>query len=55
MSQKQGEVIHAVNSQLTYIKKMDATVKNDHEAIANWFNILKDFALKSQEKFQKKP
>jgi hypothetical protein len=32
---------------------MDVTVKTDHEAIANWSNILKDFALKSQEKFQK--
>ena len=32
---------------------MDATVRTDHEAIANWSVILKDFALKSQEKFQK--
>jgi hypothetical protein len=53
MSHKQGEIIHAVNHQLTYIKQMDATVKTDHEAIANWSYILKDFAIKSQEKFQK--
>jgi uncharacterized coiled-coil protein SlyX len=53
LCQKQGDVIHALNHQLTYIKQMDVTVKTDHEAIANWSNILKDFALKSQEKFKK--
>ena len=53
LSQKQGEVVHALNHQLTYIKQMDATVRTDHEAIANWSMILKDFALKLQEKFQK--
>ena len=53
LSQKQGEVVHALNHQLTYIKQMDATVRTDHEAIANWSMILRDFALKSQEKFQK--
>jgi len=53
LSQKQGEVVHALNHQLTYIKQMDATVRTDHEAIANWSMILRDFALKSQKKFQK--
>jgi len=53
LSQKQGEVIHALNHQLTYIKQMDGTVKTDHEAIANWSFVLKYFALKSLEKFQK--
>jgi hypothetical protein len=53
MRDKQGEVIHSVNSQLTYIKQMDATVKTVHEAIGNWSYVLKDIALKSQEKFQK--
>ena len=53
LSQKQGEVVHALNHQLTYIKQMDATVRTDHEAIANWSMIVRDFALKSQEKFQK--
>jgi len=53
LSQKQGEVVHALNHQLTYIKQMDATVRTDHVAISNWSMILKDFALKSQEKFQK--
>jgi hypothetical protein len=53
LSHKQGDVIHAVNRQLTYIKQMDVAVKTFHEAIANWSNILKDFALKSQDKFQK--
>ena len=43
LSQKQGEVVHALNHQLTYIKQMDATVRNDHEAISNWSMILKDF------------
>ena len=32
---------------------MDATVRTDHEAISNWSLILKDFAIKTQEKFQK--
>ena len=49
LSQKQGDVVHALNHQLTYIKQMDATVKTDHEAVANWSYVLKDFALKSQE------
>jgi len=53
LSQKQGEAVHALNHQLSYIKQMDATVRTDHEAISNWPLILKDFALKSQEKFQK--
>jgi len=53
LSHKQGEVIHAVNQQLTYFKQMESTVKFDHEALANWSFILRDFATKSQEKFQK--
>jgi hypothetical protein len=53
LSQKQGDVLPALNHQLTYVKRMDATVKTDHEAIANWSYVLKEFALKSQEKFQK--
>ena len=53
LHQKQSEVVHALNHQLTYIKQMDTTVRNDHEAIVNWSMILKDFALKSEEKFQK--
>jgi len=36
LSQKQGEVVHALNHQLTYIKQMDTTVRTDHEAISNW-------------------
>ena len=28
-------------------------VRTDHEAIANWSYVLKDFALKEQDKFQK--
>ena len=52
-SQKQGEVVHALNHQLTYIKQMDATVRTVHETIANWSMIFRDFALKSQETFQK--
>jgi len=54
LSQKQSEVVHALNHHLTYIKQMDTTVRTDHEAIANWSMILKDFALNSQEKFQKR-
>ena len=53
LSQKQGDVVHGLNHQLTYIKQMDATVRTDHEATSNWSLILKDFAIKSQEKFQK--
>ena len=53
LSQKQGEVIHVLNQQLTYFKQMDSTVKIEHDAIANWSYILKNFAIKSQEKFQK--
>jgi len=40
LSQKQGEVIHVVNQQLTYFKQMESTVKTDHDAIANWSCIL---------------
>jgi hypothetical protein len=50
---KQGEVIHALNHQLMYFKQMGDTVRIDHDAIANWSYILKDFAKKSQENFQK--
>ena len=32
---------------------MERTVKFDHEALANWSFILRDFTMKSQEKFQK--
>ena len=53
LNRKQGEVVHALNQQLTYLKQMDSTVKLDHETIANLSNILKDFAIKSQDKFQK--
>ena len=53
LSQKQGEVVHALNYQLTYATQMDATVRTDHETISNGSLILKDFAPKSQEKFQK--
>jgi hypothetical protein len=53
LSSKQAEVIHAVNQQLTFFKQMESTVKLDHDAIPNWSYILKDFAIKSQEKFQK--
>ena len=35
LNHKQGEVIHAVNQQLTYFKQMESTVKLDHEALAN--------------------
>jgi len=54
LSQKQGDVLHALNHQLMYVKQMGGTMKTDHEAIANWSYVLKDFALKSEEKFQKK-
>ena len=53
LNQKQGEVVHSLNQQLTYFKQMESTVKLHHGAIANLSNILKDFAIKSQEKFQK--
>ena len=53
LKQKQGEVLHALNQQLTYLKQMDSTVKLDHEVIANLSYIVKDFATKLQEKFQK--
>ena len=53
MGRRQGDIIHAVNQQLTFLKQLDSTVTWDHDAIANWSYILKDFAQKTQEKFQK--
>ena len=53
MDRRQGDIIHAVNQQLTYLRQLDCSVKLDHNAIANWSYILKDFALKTQGKFQK--
>jgi hypothetical protein len=53
LSHKQGEVVHALNHQLTYVKQLGDMVRIDHEAIANWSYVLKDFALKEQDKFQK--
>jgi hypothetical protein len=53
LSRKQNEIVHAVNQQVTYLKRLDVNVRLDNEAMANWSSIFKDFALKAQEKFQK--
>jgi len=38
--------VNAKNQQLTPFKQTDSTVKIDHDAIAYWSHILKDFAIK---------
>jgi hypothetical protein len=48
LRQKQGEVLNALNQQITYFRQLDSAVKVHHMLIANWSNILKDFALKTQ-------
>jgi hypothetical protein len=40
LSQKQGEVVHALNQQITYFRQLDSAVKVDHLLIANWSSIL---------------
>jgi hypothetical protein len=53
LNRKQNVLIHAVNQQVTYFKQLDGTVRLNNQAIANWSSVFKDFALKTQQKFQK--
>jgi prefoldin subunit 5 len=48
---KQGEVNHSLNNQISVFKTLDTLVKVDHSLIANWTYVLKDFANKTQEKY----
>jgi hypothetical protein len=45
--------VHALTQQVTYFRQLDGTVKFNHQASAKWSAILKDFAIKTQGKFQK--
>ena len=54
LHRKQGEIVHSMNQQITYLKQLDGTVRFNHQAIANLSATLKDIAMKSQEKFQER-
>ena len=52
LHRKQGEIVHSMNQQVTYLKQLDRTVTFNHQAIANLSTTLKDIAMRSQETFQ---
>jgi hypothetical protein len=52
LHKKQDVVIHSLDSQLTYFKQLDDTLKFDHQPIVNLSSTIRDFAQKTQESFQ---
>jgi hypothetical protein len=53
VTQKQGDIIHEINKQVTYFRSLDNLVKVDHMVLANWTSIIKDFVIQTQTEFNK--
>jgi len=52
LHRKQGEIVHSMNHQVTYIKQLDGTIRFHNQAITNLSTSLRDLALQTQEKLQ---
>jgi CII-binding regulator of phage lambda lysogenization HflD len=50
MSQKQDNVVHALNDRVTYINQLDSNAKFNHQAVTNLAAILKDYVVKIRDK-----
>ena len=51
LNSRNSDLVHSVNDQLTYVKKLDIVAAANAETIANHFNIVKNNIVKSH-KFQ---
>ena len=47
-----SDIVHSLNSQLTYVKKLDTATGINPMAIANLSSIVKDIVIQSHNKFQ---
>ena len=52
LHKKEDTIVHSLNQQVTYLKKLDGSVKFNFQEIGNLSNTLKDVATKAQEGFQ---
>jgi hypothetical protein len=52
LQRRQESVTHSLDRQLTYVKDLDESVRNDHQAIIDLSTAIKDFAVKTKESFQ---
>ena len=48
----QQDIVHSLNNQVTYIKKLNSITYVNVDAIANLSGILRDSIIKSHDKFQ---
>ena len=48
-----SEIVHSLNSPLTYVKKLDTLTNANTMAIANLSSIVKDIVIRSHDSFQK--
>ena len=48
---KNSDIVHSMESQLSYVKKLDKITAINADAIANFSNIVKDNIIQSHDKF----
>ena len=47
-----NDIVHSLNSQLTYVKRLDTATSINAMAIANLSSIVKDIVMQSHDQFQ---
>ena len=47
-----SDIVHSLNSQLTYVKKLDTTTSINAMAVANLSRIIKNIVMQSHDQFQ---